>query len=128
MFKMKKRYLVTTQLYNSFTYYHIIYPEKGFLKTIRKRDKIVCKKLVFQKKCRGRAPSHPPLPLDPPLPANISFETDERLSTFTSPPEQGAEGASAPSPPTQKFSVDVPFFADEPFKYALFERRNQKCT
>ena len=99
MLKMKKRYLVRTQLYNSFTYYHIMCPEKGFLKTIRKKDKIVCKKLVFQKKFRGRASSQPlPPPLDPPLPVNISFETDERLSTFAGPPEQGAEGASTPPP------------------------------
>ena len=34
----------------------------------------------------------------------------------------GAEGASAPP----KFSVDVPLFADEPFKCSLFERGNQK--
>ena len=36
----------------------------------------------------------------------------------------GAEGASAPP----KLSVNVPFFADEPFKCALFERSNPKCT
>ena len=43
----------------------------------------------------------------------------------TGPPEQGGRGPSAPPP---KFPVDVPFFADEPFKCALFERTNQKCT
>ena len=27
-----------------------------------------------------------------------------------------------------KFSVDLPFLAKEPFKCALFERSNKKCT
>ena len=35
-----------------------------------------------------------------------------------------AEGVST----LPKFSVEMPFFADEPFKCALFERSNQKCT
>ena len=39
-------------------------------------------------------------------------------------PEQRAEGASSPS----KFSVNVSFFSDEPFKCALFERSNPKYT
>ena len=36
--------------------------------------------------------------------------------------KEGAEGAPAP----QKFSVNVPFFFDEPFRCALFERSNQR--
>ena len=38
-----------------------------------------------------------------------------------------AEGASAPPapPPPSKFFADVPFFADETFKYAFPERSNQ---
>ena len=39
---------------------------------------------------------------------------------------RGAERTSAPLPP--KFSADVPFFADELFKCALFEKSIQKCT
>ena len=48
-----------------------------------------------------------------------------RFFYITGPLEQGGAEV-APVPP--KFSVDVPFFADEPFKRALFERSNQKCT
>ena len=44
------------------------------------------------------------------------------------PPEQGGRWGVSPPPPTAKFSVVVPFFADEPFKCAFFERSNQKCT
>ena len=38
-----------------------------------------------------------------------------------------AEGASDPPapPPPSKFFADVPFFADETFKYAFPERSNQ---
>ena len=40
------------------------------------------------------------------------------------PPEQGGRGGVSPP----NVSVDGPFFADEPFKCALFEKTNKKCT
>ena len=41
-------------------------------------------------------------------------------------PEQGGRGGQRGRQP--KFSLDVLFFADEPFKCALFEKSNEKCT
>ena len=43
----------------------------------------------------------------------------------TGPPEQGGRGGVSPHP---KFSVDVPFFADESSKCTLFEKINQQYT
>ena len=40
----------------------------------------------------------------------------------------GAEGASTPPPPLPKFSANMPFFSDELFKCALFERSNPEYT
>ena len=41
------------------------------------------------------------------------------------PPEHGGQRGRQTTP---TLSVDVYFFADEPFKFTLFERSNQKCT
>ena len=46
-------------------------------------------------------------------------------SRVTDPSEHGGQGGGASAPP--KFSFNVLFF-DEPFKCALSERSNKKCT
>ena len=65
----------------------------------------------------------------------LEFISEYDYSVYSSPWDQvpaieqafqSKGGKGGVSPP--KLSVDVPFFADEPFKCALFERSNQKCT
>ena len=50
----------------------------------------------------------------------------ENVSFIAGPPEHGGQMGRHPLPVCPKFSVDVPVFADEPFKRSLFERHNQK--
>ena len=51
-----------------------------------------------------------------------SFVKSQHLHPYTGPPEQeGQRGCQS----HQKFSVDVPFFAEESVKCALFERSTQ---
>ena len=46
---------------------------------------------------------------------------DLKISLYAGPPEQGVGGGAEGA-----FSVDVPIFADEPFKCSLFEICNQE--
>ena len=61
---------------------------------------------------------------------NMSYSSWEEILFRQAFRSSEAEGVSAcpPSPNLPKFSVDVPFFADAPFKCGVFERSNQKCT
>ena len=55
------------------------------------------------------------------------MEEDEGMAFWPIRPS-GAKGGRGGVSLPPKFSVDVPFFADESFNCALFETSNQKCA
>ena len=51
----------------------------------------------------------------------------KEVRILSGPPEQGGQRGRQPPPPPKVLCRCV-LFADEPFKCALFERSNPKCT